>query len=135
MDWNFFDLTKEYGLHIGNITQAPHTTGYYMLFTENGDFIYVGKASDLHQTLADHFGPNEENERIKGIAKWAIWEQTQSIDEAEEAEGHLYDTWVHITGLPPFANKIKPPKSKLRDSEIMVAKLRQILAEHRSLSD
>lgn len=135
MDWNFFDLIKECGLHIDDIAQAPHTTGYYMLFAENGDFIYVGKATDLHETLTGHFGPNEVNERIKGIAKWAIWKQTQNIDEAEEAEGHLYDTWVHITGLPPFANKIKPPKSKLRDSEIMVAKLRQILAEHRSLSD
>ena len=103
-----------------------------MLFAENGDFIYVGKASDLHQTLTGHFGPNEENERIKGFAKWAIWEQTHNIDGAEDAEGHLYDTWVHITGLHPFANKIKPPKSKLSDNKITAAKLRQILAELRA---
>ena len=135
MDLNFFDIVNEFGLHVGEIEQAPNTTGYYMLFAENGYFIYAGKASDLHQTLIDHFGPNEENERIKGIAKWAIWEQTQSIDEAEDAEGHLYDTWIQITGLPPFANKIRPPKSKLRDNEIMVAKLHRILAEYRSLSD
>lgn len=133
MDWNFSALVREFGLYVGNVAQSPHTPGYYMLFTENGDFIYVGKAYNLHQRLNSHFGLNEENERIKGIAKYTIWEQTQSIYEAEEAEGHLYDTWVHITGLPPFANKIKPPKSKLRDSEIMIAKLRQILAEHRSL--
>ena len=129
MDWNFFDLVEEYDLYVGDIAQAPYTTGVYMLFAENGDFIYVGKASNLHQTLAGHFGTNERNERIKGIVKWAIWEQTQNIDEAEDAEGHLYDTWVDITGLPPFANKIKPPKSKLSDNEITVAKLRQILAE------
>ena len=134
MDWNFFDLAEEFGLCVGDIAQAPNTTGYYMLFAENGEFIYVGKADDLCRRLADHFGPNEENERINGIVKWAIWEQTWKVDEAEEAEGHLYDTWVHTTGLPPFANKNKPPKSKLRDNEITVEKLRQILQERSMLA-
>ena len=135
--WNFFDLAKAYGLYVEDISQAPHTTGYYMLFAENGDFIYVGKADNLHQRLADHFGPDEENERISGIAKNAIWKPTQTISEAEEAERHLYDTWVRNTGLPPFANKHKPPKSKLRDNETKIAKLRlrQILNELRSLKD
>ncbi len=139
-DWNFFDLAKAYGLYVEDIAQAPTTLGYYMLFAENGDFIYVGKADNLHQRLVNHFGqgedgPHEENERINGIAKYAIWMPTQTIAEAEEAEGHLYDTWVRNTGLPPFANKNKPPKSKLRDNETKIAKLRlrQILNELRSL--
>lgn len=136
-EWNFFDLAEAYGLYIEDISQAPPATGYYMLFAENGDFIYVGKANNLHQRLADHFGPGEENERISGIAKYAIWKPTQTIAEAEEAERHLYDTWVRNTGLPPFANKNKPPKSKLRDNETKIAKLRlrQILNELRSLRD
>lgn len=135
MDWNFFDLAGEYGLHIDDIAQAPNTPGYYMLFAENGEFIYVGKTSNLHQRLNHHFGPNEENERIKGIVEYVIWEQTQTVAEAEAAEGHLYDTWVRRTGLPPFANKNKPPKSKLKNNEIMVSELRQILQELRSLKN
>lgn len=136
-DWNFFELAEAYGLYVEDIAQAPMTLGYYMLFAENGDFIYVGKANNLHQRLADHFEPDEENERISGIAKYAIWMPTQTTAEAEEAEGHLYDTWVRNTGLPPFANKNKPPKSKLRDNETKIAKLRlrQILNELRSLRD
>ena len=93
------------------------------------DFIAIGQGED---------GPDEENERISGIAKYAIWMPTQTIAEAEEAEGHLYDTWVlRNTGLPPFANKNKPPKSKMRDNETKIAKLRlrQILNELRSLRD
>ena len=90
------------------------------------DFIAIGQGEDEL---------DEENERISGIAKYAIWKPTQTIAEAEEAEGHLYDTWVRNTGLPPFANKNKPPKSKLRDNETKIAKLRlrQILNELRSL--
>ena len=135
MDWNFFDLAEEFGLYVGNIAQAPHTTGCYMLFAENGEFIYVGKADDLHERLTDHFGPNEKNEKIKGIAKYVIWEPTRTIDEAEEIEGYLYDAWFRITGRPPSANKIKPPKSKLSGDEIRVAQLRQILEALRSLRD
>lgn len=132
MDWNFFDIAKEFGLYVGNIAQAPRTTGCYMLFAENGEFIYAGKADDLHERLTDHFGPNEKNEKIKGIAKYVIWEQTRTIDEAEELEGYLYDAWFRITGRPPSANKIKPPKSKLSDDEIRIAQLRQILEALRS---
>lgn len=118
MDWNFFTLVKELGFDVGDIEQAPKTTGYYRLFKENGEFIYVGKANDLHQRLSAHFGPNEKNELIKDVAKYAIWQPTLSIDEAEEKEGNLYDTWVRHTGQPPYANKKPPPKSKLRDSNI-----------------
>ena len=127
MGWNFSDIVREYGLCIFDIAQAPNTTGYYLLFVENGEFIYVGKADDLHDRLTDHFGPNEKNEKIKGIAKYVIWKQTRTIDEAEDIEGYLYDAWFRITGRPPSANKIKPPKSKLRDDEIWGAKLCQFL--------
>lgn len=126
MSWNFFSLVEKLGLHIGNITQVPFSPGYYRLFSEDGDFIYVGKAKNLRQRLADHFGSGEENERISGIAKYAIWKPTQTIAEAEEAERHLYDTWVRNTGRPPFANKNKPPKSKLTDKEIRDAKYRSL---------
>lgn len=134
MDWNFFDLVSECGLEVFDIADAPSSIGYYMLFAENGEFIYVGKAKDLRHRLSDHFGQDEENERIKGIVRYAIWEQTRSITQAEEAEGELYDTWVRSTGLPPFANKSKPPTSKLNDNEILRVKLRQILMEQSTLS-
>ena len=135
MNWNFSDIVRDCGLCIFDIAQAPNTTGYYLLFAENGDFIYVGKAADLRQTLTRHFGSYEKNERIKGFVEYAIWWPTRTIVKAEESEGHLYDTWVRSTGVPPFANKNKPPKSKLRDDEIMVAKIRQILDIAGSLRD
>ena len=138
MDWNFFDIVEECGLHIVDIAQAPNTTGYYMLFAEKGEFIYVGKAANLHQTLSSHFGLYEKNERIKGIVKYAIWEQTRTIEKAEEVEGSLYDTWFRSTDLPPFANKNKPPKSKLSDdeiNEIRTAQFRQFLEELHLLRD
>ena len=113
MNWNFFDLVKKYGLYVVDIAQAPHTTGVYWLFAANGNFIYVGRTSDLRQRLTYHFGPNEKNELIRNVAKYAIWEPTRNTDKAKEAEGNLYGAWVAMTGRPPFANKIKPPKSKL----------------------
>jgi len=134
MDWNFFDWVKEYGLEIGDIGNAPTTPGYYMLFAEQGEFIYVGKANNLHTRLADHFGDDEENERIKGVAKFAFWESTQNIAQAEEAEGDFYDTWVEITGIPPFANKNKPPRSKLTDEDILVVKLRELFRMSSTIS-
>jgi predicted GIY-YIG superfamily endonuclease len=134
MNLNFFDLVHECGLEVFDIAQAPREVGYYLLFADTGEFIYVGKADNLRDRLADHFGPSEENERIKGIARYAIWEQTQSMTQAEEAEGNLYDTWVRNTGLPPFANKNKPPTSKMEDNEILLAKLRQLLREQSTLS-
>ena len=78
MNWNFSDIVRDCGLCIFDIAQAPNTTGYYLLFAENGDFIYVGKAADLCQTLTDHFSPYEENERINGIVQQAIWETTSA---------------------------------------------------------
>lgn len=68
MDWNFFCLVEKCGLPIGNITQVPVSPGYYRLFAENGDFIYVGKADNLHHRLADHFGLDEENETLGSVA-------------------------------------------------------------------
>lgn len=134
MSWNFFDMVREIGLAILDITLAPAESGYYLLFAEQGEFIYVGKADDLRQRLADHYGDNEDNERIRGIARYAIWQQTPSIADAEQAEGNLYDAWVRMTGVPPFANKIKPPCSRLTDDEILRAKLKQLLQEHSSLA-
>lgn len=126
MSWNFFSLVEKLGLHIGNITQVPFSPGYYGLFSEAGAFIYVGKTKNLYRRLADHFGPGEENEWIKRMAKYVIWMPTQTVAKAEEAEGYLYDAWVRKTGSLPFANKHKPPKSKLTDKEIRDAKYRSL---------
>ena len=113
MDWHFLTLVKKLGLRVGAIEQAPNTTGYYRLFNKDGKFIYVGSTADLRQRLIDHFGPNEKNKWIRGVARYAIWELTWNLDGAKEAERFLYDVWVAMNGRPPSANKIKPPKSKL----------------------
>ena len=131
--WNFFDIVKEFGLSINGIDQAPETPGYYLLFAEEGTFIYVGKCDDLRKRLAEHFGSGETNERIRGIARYAIWQPTPDVRAAEIAEGALYDEWIRQTGVPPFANKQKPPESKLSDEEIFWAKLRALLNVFKSL--
>ena len=127
MNWNFFDLVKKCGLYVGDIAQVPRATGVYRLFAANGKFIYVGNTRDLRHRLAYHFGPNEKNELIRGVAEYAIWELTWNLEEAEEAEGFLYDVWFHHNGQPPCANEYKPPKSTLSDSEILIANVRQLL--------
>lgn len=134
MTWNFFEMVRDLGLDVLDITLAPTQSGYYLLFAEQGEFIYVGKADNLRTRLAEHFSEDEENERIRGIVRYAIWQQTPVVGAAEEAEGHLYDAWVRITGTPPFANKNKPPRSSLTDDEILKAKLKQLLQEHSSLA-
>ena len=127
MTWNFFDLLGKLQLKVMDIKEAPNTCGYYLLFGENGEFIYIGKASNLNERLSEHFGRNEQNERIKFLARYAIWEVTTSVEEAENAEGAIYDMWVSATGIPPIANKNKPPKSKLDDNDISKARIKQLL--------
>ena len=67
--WNFFDLARECGLEILDIAQAPVSPGFYLLFAEQGEFIYVGKAENLRERLSTHFGDSEENERIRALAR------------------------------------------------------------------
>jgi excinuclease UvrABC nuclease subunit len=134
MNGNFFQLVRDAGLEIVPIDRAPTSPGFYFLFADQGEFIYVGKADDLHDRLGRHFGDDEENNRIKGIAKYAIWQTTQTVTQAEDAEGYLYDSWVRSTGTPPFANRNKPPKSKLTDDQILAAKLKQIMSEYSTLA-
>lgn len=133
MNWNFFYLVEECSLEIGNIGDAPETPGYYMLFDEQGEFIYVGKAKNLHTRLTAHFGDYEKNDKIKGVAKFAIWESTQNIAQAEEREGYFYDTWVGEKGIPPSANKNKPPRSKT-DGDILHEKMQRILRKSSAIS-
>lgn len=131
--WNFFDLVKQMGLQILDIGLAPESPGYYMLFADGGSFIYVGKADNLKTRLSRHFSSEEENERIRGIVKSVIWQKTSTVSDAEAAEGELYDFWVKKTGVPPIANKIKPPKSRLGDNEILVGMLRELFQKYESL--
>lgn len=128
MNWDFFALVERLRLDVyDDVAYVPNTTGYYMLFAENGDFIYVGKACDLRRRLIDHFGPNEENEKINGIVEHAIYWPTSTREEAEEAEGELYDAWVCHTGQLPHANKIRPPKSRLSAREIIEIRVAKLL--------
>ena len=127
MELNFFELLRELELQVKDINYAPNTPGFYLLFAENWEFIYVGKADNLKERLSEHFGLNEPNERIKSLVKYVIWTVTTTVDQAEDAEGKIYDEWVRETGVSPIANKNKPPKSQLSDSDIAKTKIRQIL--------
>lgn len=60
--WNFFNLSRESGLNIyDSVSLAPQSPGYYLLFSENGNFIYIGKTNDLKTRLAEHFSSGENN--------------------------------------------------------------------------
>jgi len=37
-----------------SIEQAPHSPGVYLFYGNSGQVVYVGKASDLHNRLADY---------------------------------------------------------------------------------
>ena len=135
MSWSFQDLAKECGITVREISDAPELSGYYLLFNSQCKFIYVGKASNLKSILANHFSDSEDNKRIKGIARYAIWIPTSSTAEAEEAEGNIYDAWIKSTGMTPFANRVKPPKSKLSDDEIADAKRNRLIKDLELFAD
>lgn len=84
--------------------------------------------------LVDTSAMTRKTTESGGIAKYAIWQTTQTVTQAEDAEGYLYDSWVRSTGTPPFANRNKPPKSKLTDDQILAAKLKQIMSEYSTLA-
>ncbi|MCK4357405.1 MAG: GIY-YIG nuclease family protein [Candidatus Cloacimonetes bacterium] len=105
----------------------PNTCGYYILFDEEGNFIYVGKASNLKDIISIHLSKNEINPKIKNFAKYVIYEKTHNINDSEIIEDEIFDDWVRNTGNYPFANRIKPPKSKLTNSEINNIEIKKIV--------
>jgi GIY-YIG catalytic domain len=131
--WNFFEMMKSLGLELLDYNKAPNKPGFYLLFTKEGNFIYVGKAHDLKAVVLPHFADREPNERIRGFARYVIWQMTPSLAEAESAEGELFDHYVRETGEIPFANKNAPPRSKLSEDELKLAKLKAIFSKFRLL--
>lgn len=131
--WNFFEIMKALGLPLVDYTQAPNKPGFYLLFTKEGTFIYVGKAHDLRAIVSPHFADQEPNERIRGFAAYVIWHITRTVDDAELAEAELFDHYVRETGELPFANKNAPPKSKLSEEELKLAKLKAIFNKFKFL--
>lgn len=126
--WNFFDLARQLGLPVfEDFNQAPESPGYYMLFGENGHFIYMGKATNLRGRIAQHFSIREPNIRIRQFAKYVYWHTTNSIAEAEQSEGEVFDRWVRATGEYPLANEIQPPQATVTPEEMLRIKIRNLL--------
>ena len=123
--WNFFTLAREAGLNIyDSVAAAPDLSGYYLLFSEQGNFIYVGKASQLRSRLLDHFSEREDNERIRLLAKYAIWQVTPTEAVAQIWEGRVFDQWVRSTGESPIANINWPPNATVTHEEMLAIKWR-----------
>ena len=108
----FFEIMKDLHIPLMTIADAPTSSGVYLLFDSNGEFIYVGKAENLRQRLAQHFSGNEKNPAIQEFATFTLWETTNSLEDAEREEGAIFDLWVKLTGAPPVANRITPPKAQ-----------------------
>ena len=115
---NYFEILKELHINEINMYYFPETCGNYFLFDEEGNFIYIGKASNLKDIVSNHFSNSESNPKIKNFARYVIYEKTKNVEAAEIIEGEVFDEWVKNTGNYPFANRIKPPKSKLSDNEM-----------------
>ncbi len=124
---NYFELLKEFNITQINLNNFPETCGYYFLFDEEGNFIYVGKASNLKDIVSNHFSNSESNPKIRNFAKYVIYEKTQNVEDAEIIESEVFDEWVRNTGNYPFANRIKPPKSNLTDDEISRIRMKKIV--------
>ncbi|MDZ8068846.1 MAG: GIY-YIG nuclease family protein [Nostoc sp. DedQUE08] len=118
---NFFDCVREYNLPLYDLTLGyaglPVEPGLYLLYDSHGDFIYVGKASNLRDIVSAHFRAGEANARIRDYANYVIYKVTYSVEEAEILESTIFDNWTRITGQYPFANRNRTPMSTITDLE------------------
>jgi hypothetical protein len=136
--WNFFDLVRQAGLPLlHNPADAPALPGCYLLFSITGNFIYVGKAANLRERLSQHFGPEEPHLLISLTARYFIFRQTASVEDAEMLEGATFDEWVRATGQYPVANTNKPPRSRITDQETanpLLSALRSLMQDRQRTS-
>ena len=105
------DLIKLHEFTVKEINSVPEVTGCYIIFCENNP-IYVGKATNLRERLKQHDSPDEENVCIRILKRFFSFTMTDSVAEAEEMEGLIYDTFIENLKFVPAANRIAPPKSK-----------------------
>ena len=94
-----------------SVAAAPQTPGYYLLFGQNGEFIYVGKTDNLQQRLHGHYQSTEQNAIIRQHLRFSAWFPTNTVAEAEIGEGKVYDAWVSAAGARPMANVNRPPRA------------------------
>jgi hypothetical protein len=118
---NFFEFVRANSLPVYDLSLGfqgiPLSPGVYLLYDNEGRFIYVGKASNLRHIVAAHFMPSEDNLRIRMFATATIYQVTSSVEDAESLEGSIFDQWVRKTGQYPFANRVAPPRSMLTTME------------------
>ena len=108
----FDEFIKDLSIPLRSLETTPENPGVYLLFSDWGQLIYVGKAQNLKSRLKEHFSPQEDNEIIRTLARRFIYEVTVDVATAELQEGELYDIFLETFKHPPIGNKIAPPKSK-----------------------
>ena len=108
----FDEFINDLSIPLRSLETTPESPGVYLLFSDWGQLIYVGKAQNLKSRLKEHFSPQENNEIIRMLASKFIYEVTTDVATAELQEGKIYDTFVEIFKHPPIGNKIAPPKSQ-----------------------
>ena len=101
---------KKTKFSIVNLNIGKIGGGIYRMYNNSGEVIYVGKSSDLHRRLLQHYGKDTNTAYF--------------IDEVTKAEWHLEDDPVYQTLLeaifiayhkPKYNDEIKDAKKKFGD--------------------
>lgn len=108
--------------------EIPRIQGFYLLFDENGHFIYVGKGW-LDERVAIHFDPKQpQNTFFEEATYWTAY-PTGNENEALKEERKIYDLWKKWTGLPPKRNQNVPEGPKNEGDFDRYAALQEIAAK------
>jgi excinuclease UvrABC nuclease subunit len=103
---SFIDVIKYVPFIPCRLDQIPHTQGFYLIFNEDAEFIYVGKGYG-DERVKIHFNMSSEKEFIDEACFW-LWFQTNDEDKALAYERAVYEVYVQKTGTPPKYNKKVP---------------------------
>lgn len=81
-----------------SIEQAPHSPGVYLFYGNSGQVVYVGKASDLHNRLADYARsqPGQKEHLIVRNASKVSWIIVANERQSLELEETLIKNMLHL---------------------------------------
>jgi len=90
-----------------SIEQAPHSPGVYLFYGNSGQVVYVGKASDLHNRLADYARsqPGQKEHLIVSNASKVSWIIVANERQSLELEETLIKKYA-----PPYNVLLKDGK-------------------------
>lgn len=106
MTLTFLDMVKHTQLEPCSEKEIPHAQGFYLVFDDNGDFIYVGKGW-LNIRVNIHFNSNAKDDYFPE-ACFASFFITNDESQALAYELAIYDAHVEETGSPPKRNRERP---------------------------